>query len=162
MSKRIAPGLTLGFALAPTPLRERLASALRAGGWAATRFAIEATTLYITDGTAATIQAAKRADARLRQRIVADRLAGFTVRADPGAYHCWWELPEPWRAETFVAAAARQGIAVTPAAAFTVGPGRAPNAVRLAVSAPPMDILESSVDTLARLARERPEDSSLD
>ncbi|HEX6357944.1 PLP-dependent aminotransferase family protein [Actinophytocola sp.] len=162
MSKRIAPGLTLGFALPPPALRERVASALRAGGWSAPRFAIEATTLYVTDGTAATIQAAKRADALARQRIVADRLAGFTVRSDPRAYHCWWELPEPWRAETFVAAAARQGIAVTPAAAFTVGQGRAPNAVRLAVSAPPVEVLESSVDALAQLARGRPEDSSLD
>jgi DNA-binding transcriptional MocR family regulator len=162
MSKRIAPGLTLGFAVPPSGVRERVAGALRAGGWSATRFAIEAATLCIADGTAATIQAAKRADAVARQRIVADRLAGFTVRADSGAFHCWWELPDPWRAETFVAAAARQGIAVTPAAAFAVGSGRAPNAVRLAISAPPVEVLKSSVDTLARLARGLPEDSSVD
>jgi DNA-binding transcriptional MocR family regulator len=162
MSKRIAPGLTLGFAVPPAALFERVAGALRSGGWSASRFAIEAATQCVTDGTAAAIQTAKQADAVTRQRIVAHKLAGFTVHADPRAFHCWWELPDLWRAETFVAAAARLGIAVTPAAAFAVGQGRSPNAVRLAVSAPPEDILESTLDTLARLARGRPEDSSVD
>jgi DNA-binding transcriptional MocR family regulator len=162
MSKRVAPGLTLGFAVPSAALYERVAGALRSGGWAAGRFAIEAATHCVTDGTAATIQAAKRADAAQRQRIVADRLAGFAVRADPRAFHCWWELPEPWRADTFVAAAARQGIAVTPAAAFAAVQSRAPNAVRLAVSAPPPAVLASTLDILARLARGRPEDSSVD
>jgi DNA-binding transcriptional MocR family regulator len=162
MSKRVAPGLTLGFAVPPAALYEGVAGALRSGGWAAGRFAIEAATHCVTDGTAATIQSAKRADAVARQRMVADRLAGFAVRADPRAFHCWWELPEPWRAETFVAAAARQGIAVTPAAAFAAGKGRAPNAVRLAISAPSPAVLESTVDILARLARARPEDSGVD
>jgi DNA-binding transcriptional MocR family regulator len=114
------------------------------------------------DGTVEKIVAAKRADAAARQRLVAERLAGFAVQADPGAFHCWWELPEPWRAETFVAAAARLGMAVTPAAAFAVGPGRAPNAVRLAVSSPPVDVLAATLDTLATLARSRPEDTTVD
>jgi DNA-binding transcriptional MocR family regulator len=162
MSKRVAPGLSLGFAVPPAALHERVAGALRSGGWSASRFAIEAATQCVTDGTVATIEAAKRVDALARQRIVANRLAGFTVRADRRAFHCWWVLPEPWRAEMFVAAAAREGIAVTPAAAFAVGPGRAPNAVRLAVSAPPLDVLESTLDKLAKLAGGRPEDSSVD
>ncbi len=162
LSKRIAPGLTLGYLVPPAGLHERVAAAVRSGGWSPGRFALEAATRCVTDGTAATVVAAKRADAVARQQVVARRLAEFTVHADPRAFHCWWELPEPWRADTFVAAASRHGIAVTPAAAFAVGPGRAPNAVRLAVSAPPVDVLESALDTLARLARSRPEDSTVD
>lgn len=162
MSKRVAPGLTLGFAVPPAGSRERVAGALRSGGWTASRFALAAATHCVADGTAATIQTAKRADAVTRQGIVAQRLAGFTVHADPGAFHCWWELPEPWRAETFVAAAARHGIAVTPAAAFAVGPGHAPNAVRLAVSSPPHEVLASTLDTLATLADRLPEETTVD
>lgn len=162
MSKRIAPGLTLGYLVPPTATADAVAGAIRSGGWAATRFALAAATQTTTDGTAEVIMTAKRADAAARQRLVADRLAGFTVHADPGAFHCWWELPDPWRAETFVAAAARHGIAVTPAAAFAVGQGRAPNAVRLALSAPPPEVLGSTLDTLVKLARTRPEDSSVD
>jgi DNA-binding transcriptional MocR family regulator len=162
MSKRIAPGLTLGYLVPPATTADAVAGAIRSGGWAATGFALAAATQCTADGTADTIATAKRADAAARQRLVADRLAGFTVHADPGAFHCWWELPEPWRAEMFVAAAARHGIAVTPAAAFAVGQSRAPNAVRLALSAPPPKVLASTLDTLAKLANTRPEDSTVD
>ncbi|MER7161613.1 PLP-dependent aminotransferase family protein, partial [Streptomyces lydicus] len=90
---------------------------------------------------------------------VAERLAGFRVRADPHAYHCWWELPEPWRADTFVAAAARRGIAVTPAGAFAVGTGHAPNAVRLALASPSHGALAEALGVLGELAHGSPEDT---
>ncbi len=162
MSKRLAPGLTTGFLAVPVEWTERLAASVRSGGWVAPRFALEAATRWITGGTLATVERAKRLDAAERQRMTAARLAGFTVRADPHAYHCWWELPEHWRAETFVAAAARRGIAVTPAAAFAVVPGHAPNAVRLAVSSPPLEVLAAALDILAGLAAGRPEDAGVD
>ncbi len=162
MSKRLAPGLTTGFLAVPPEWTERLAAAVRSGGWVAPRFALEAATRWITGGTLETVERAKRLDAAERQRVTAERLAGFTLRADPQAYHCWWELPEHWRAETFVAAAARRGIAVTPAAAFAVVPGHAPNAVRLAVSSPPLETLAAALDVLAGLAAGRPEDAGVD
>ncbi|WKX68684.1 PLP-dependent aminotransferase family protein [Streptomyces sp. XD-27] len=158
-SKRLAPGLTTGFAVTPAPLAEQIGAALRSGGWTATRFALDAVTRWIGDGTVTRIVHAKREDAAARQRIAATRLAGGTLCADPAAYNCWWELPPPWRAETFVAAAARRGIAVTPAAAFVVGSGRAPGAVRIGLASPPPDVLGAALDTLAALARSTPEDA---
>lgn len=162
MSKRLAPGLTTGFLAVPEELSARLAGSVRSGGWVAPPFALEAATRWITGGTLETVERAKRVDAAERQRVTAARLAGFTVRADPQAYHCWWELPEHWRAETFVAAAARRGIAVTPAAAFAVVPGHAPNAVRLAVSSPPLETLSAALDVLAGIAAGRPEDAGVE
>jgi DNA-binding transcriptional MocR family regulator len=134
LSKRVAPGLTVGFLVPPAGLHDRLAAAVYSGGWTAPAFALEAATRWIADGLVQRIQEGKRADAARRQELVAQHLAGFRVHADPAAYHCWWELPSPWRADTFVAAAARRGIAVTPAAAFAVGPDEAPSAVRLALA----------------------------
>jgi DNA-binding transcriptional MocR family regulator len=162
LSKRIAPGLSCGFLVPPDGLASAVSSALRSGGWAASSFALAAATRWITDGTAAAIGAAKRRDARARQQIAADRMAGLDLHADPGAYHLWWVLPKPWRAETFVAAAARQGIAVTPAAAFAVGAGQAPGAVRLALASPPLDVLPGALGALAELANSTPEDAGLD
>jgi DNA-binding transcriptional MocR family regulator len=155
LSKRLAPGLTLGFLAAPPDTMDRLGAALRSGGWIATRFALDAATGWITDGTAAAIAQEKRRDAAARQELVRERLAGFAIQADPHAYHCWWELPRPWRGETFAAAAARRGVAITPAAAFAVGP--APDAVRLALATPPAATLATALDTLATLARATPE-----
>ncbi|GHF01439.1 GntR family transcriptional regulator [Amycolatopsis deserti] len=162
LSKRLAPGMTLGFVVAPPVLRDRVAAAVRSGGWAAAQFPLVAATRLMADGTLAKIESAKRDDAMARQSLVRERLAGFSVRADPRAYHCWWQLPEPWRAETFVAAAARRGIAVTPAAAFAVSPGWAPTAVRLALASPRIDVLAGALDTLAALARSSPEDSGME
>ncbi|TIL67858.1 MAG: PLP-dependent aminotransferase family protein, partial [Mesorhizobium sp.] len=40
-------------------------------------------------------------------------------------------------------------IAITPSSAFAVGPGHAPNAVRLALAAPPIERLEEALRSLA-------------
>ncbi len=152
LSKRIAPGLTLGFVAAPPHWTDRIAAALRSGGWAPGGFALAAGLGWIADGTARRLAADKRADAARRQQIAQAALAGLTVRADPRAYHLWLELPEGWRADSFTASAARQGIAVTPASAFAVGAGQAPAAVRLALAAPPPAVLRAALETLRRIA----------
>lgn len=158
LSKRLAPGLSVGYVVPPAGKVGRVAAALRAAGCAAPSFAVEATTRIINDGTLRRLEEAKRADAAVRQSLVAEKLAGFAVRADPHAYYAWWELPAPWRAETFVAAAARSGIGITPGSAFAVGSAHAPNAVRMALAIPSLPVLGASLDTLAALARSTPGD----
>jgi DNA-binding transcriptional MocR family regulator len=154
LSKRLAPGLTVGFAAVPADLLEQVTSAVRSGAWTAQHFAVEAATRWLTDGTAERIEGDKRNDATERQEIAEAHLG--IGSAGRRGYHCWWTLPDPWRAETFVAAAGRRGIAITPAAAFAVVPGHAPNAVRIALSAPPIDTLEIALQTLAQIARSDP------
>ncbi|MES9543763.1 aminotransferase class I/II-fold pyridoxal phosphate-dependent enzyme [Actinomadura sp. NPDC000600] len=162
LSKRLAPGLSLGFAVPPAALAGRVAAALRSGAWGPAGFALEAAAGWIADGTVETVTRAKRADAAARQRIAASRLEGAAVRSDPASYFCWWELPQRWRAETFVAAAARRGIAVTPAAAFVVGGGAAPRAVRFGLASPPPDVLARALETLAGIAAGDPDDDAPD
>ncbi|MFG3095731.1 PLP-dependent aminotransferase family protein [Streptomyces sp. NPDC048202] len=158
LSKRVAPGLTLGFLVAPPARTDRLATSLRSGGWTPMRFALEVMRRWQHDGTAGTLARDKRRDAAARQALAARRLDGFDVRGDARAYHCWWRLPEGWRADTFVAAAARHGIAVAPAAAFAVRRDSAPHAIRLALASPPADALGAALDSLAGIARSAPED----
>jgi DNA-binding transcriptional MocR family regulator len=153
LSKRIAPGLATGFICAPVGLRERLMTSVRSGGWGASGYNFEAGLRLMSDGTADRIATLKRQDAALRQQVAAECLAGFEVEADRRAFHLWLKLPEPWRSETFVAAAARHDIAITPSSAFTAGQGHAPNAVRLALASPPVDRLREALQTLARLLR---------
>ena len=87
---------------------------------------------------------------------------GLTIQADPRAYHAWLVLPEPWRAESFTAAAAERGIAVAPATAFAVGAGHAPNAVRLALASPSLRVLAESLRTIRTLALSPPQSLSLE
>ena len=155
LSKRVAPGLTAGFLVVPPHRVDAVARAVRSGGWSAGRFALEAAVRWAGEGTVARLVAAKRADAARRQRILAEELAGFAVRSDPGAYFACWELPAPWRADTFPAAAAAHGIAVTPGPAFAVAPGHTPDAVRLGLATAPEPDLRRALRTLARVAARR-------
>ena len=111
LSKRIAPGVATGFICAPVGLRERHDDLDPVGRLGRAGFAFEAGQRLIVDGTADKIAALKHQDAAQRQQVAAECLAGLEVHADSRAYHLWLKLPEPWRSETFVAAAARHGIA---------------------------------------------------
>ncbi|MDK1342175.1 PLP-dependent aminotransferase family protein [Streptomyces sp. 378] len=155
LSKRVAPGLTVGFLVVPPHRVAAVAGAVRSGGWSAGRFALEAAVRWAGEGTVARLVEAKRADAARRQRILAEELAGFAVRSDPGAYFAWWELPAPWRADTFTAAAAAHGIAVTPGPDFAVAPGHTPDAVRIGLGSAPEPDLRRALRTLARVAARR-------
>ncbi|GAB3015068.1 PLP-dependent aminotransferase family protein [Streptomyces pseudoechinosporeus] len=172
LSKRVAPGLTVGFLVVPPGRVDTVAEALRSGGWTAGRFALEAAVRWIGDGTVERLVAAKRADARARQRLVEEWLGEFAVRADPYAYYTWWELPPPWRADTFTAAVAARGVALTPGRAFAVEPqrtqaertqaarpttpGSPADAVRLGLASVSVPVLEEALRIVRDVVRHGP------
>ncbi|HTY66034.1 MAG TPA: PLP-dependent aminotransferase family protein [Alphaproteobacteria bacterium] len=158
LSKKVAPGLTLGFVVPPRRLRESVMASVRSGGWTASGFAFASAQRMMGDGTVAELVRLKRLDARARQKLAADRLSGFEVQANEKSYHLWLTLPSHWRSQTLVAAAARRDIALTPSTTFAVTPGHAPNAVRLALAAPTMDQLDTGLQTLAAMLAAREEE----
>ncbi|MFF5185219.1 PLP-dependent aminotransferase family protein [Streptomyces sp. NPDC000345] len=152
LSKRVAPGLTVGFLVVPEGRAQAVGAAVRSGGWSAAGFALEAAVRWEAEGIVRRLVEEKRADAARRQAVLAEHLGGFSVRTDPRAYFAWWELPAPWRADTFTAAAAAHGIAVTPGTAFAVDPHRTPDAVRLGLASAPVEELARALRTLAGVA----------
>src|SRR6202790_5189942 len=158
LSKKVAPGLALGFIVPPPRLRESVMASVRSGGWTASGYAFAAGQRMMADGTASELVRLKRADAQRRQHIAAERLAGFEIQANPKSYHLWLTLPPHWRSQTFVAAAARRDIALTPSSTFAVSPGHAPNAVRLALGAPVMAQLDVGLRTLSGILNAKEED----
>jgi len=158
LSKRVAPGLGLGFISAPAALRERLISSVRSGGWTASGYALEAGQRLMADGTADVIEmrSAKMprnvsASLPLVSRALACRLtAGPTISGSP--------FRSAGGLRAFVAAAARQGIGLTPSSAFAVGHGHAPNAVRLALASPSPEQLRKALPRLAKLLGSSAED----
>jgi len=158
LSKKVAPGLALGFIVAPLRLRESIMASVRSGGWTAAGYAFAAGQRLMGDGTATELVRLKRADAQRRQQMAGERLAGFEIQANRQSYHLWLTLPQHWRSQTFVAAAARRDIALTPSTTFAVSPGHAPNAVRLALAQPPIEQLDAGLRTLAGILKTREED----
>jgi DNA-binding transcriptional MocR family regulator len=158
LSKRVAPGLSLGFIIPPLRLRESMMASVRSGGWSGSGFAFAATQRMMGDGTVAELVRLKRLDACARQKLAADRLSGFEIQANKNCFHLWLTLPPHWRSQSFVVAAARRDIALTPSTTFAVTPGHAPNAVRLALATPTMDQLDSGLHALAGMLNAREED----
>ncbi len=158
LSKKVAPGLSLGFVVPPLRLRENIIASVRSGGWTASGFAFAATQQMMADGTAAELVRLKRIDAAQRQKIAAACLSGFEMQANSKSYHLWLTLPPHWRSQTLVAAAARRDIALTPSTTFAVTPGHAPNAIRLALAAPPIGQLDAGLRTLAGMLKSKEED----
>lgn len=162
LSKRVAPGLTLGFVAGPVTWADRLTTAVRSGAWAATGIPLACALQVMASPVTGRLVEGKRADARERQAILAQVFPPECLKTDPRSYHAWLDLPDPWRAEAFAAAAARRGIAITPSSAFAVTPGHAPNAVRLALSPPPPAVLREALLTLRRLMDSGPMESEIE
>jgi DNA-binding transcriptional MocR family regulator len=158
LSKKVAPGLALGFIVAPPRLRESIIASVRSGGWTVAGFAFAAAQRLMADGTAAELTRLKRLDALRRQQMAAKWLSGYEIQTSGKAYHLWLKLPQHWRSQTFVAAAAARDIALTPSTTFAATPGHAPNAVRLALAAPAIDQLETALRTLAGMLNAKEED----
>ena len=156
LSKRVAPGLTLGWAVTPPHLVSAVAEAVRASALSPSGLALELGVRWIADGTVMHLVKAKRKDALIRQRILRKACPDLAVQADPRSYHAWIELPSAWRAESFTAAASERSIAVAPSSAFCVGAGHAPNAVRVALASPSHKVLATALGALNALARSHP------
>jgi DNA-binding transcriptional MocR family regulator len=162
MHKRIGPGTGLGFIVAPPQIKDRAAAAMRAGGWIGSSLSMHLVLSWIADGTAARVADLKRQDARHRQALAAEILGDAYRSADKNAFHLRLELPPHWRADAFVSAAALRGVAITPASAFAVAHGHAPNAVRIAISAAPLKELEQALNVLRELLVAMPNEVAME
>ena len=161
LAKSVSSGLRVGYLVPPTePLGvlERAVASVMAIGWTAAPLTAELASLWIADGTAQRVAAEKRAEARERQKIARRVLAPLESSSEDTSCHLWLQLPDPWRANEFVARARRAGVAVTAAEAFVVGRGAAPHAVRLCVSTPATrGELEHALRALANVLRSAPD-----
>jgi DNA-binding transcriptional MocR family regulator len=161
-AKTLAPGLRIGYILAPKALVPRLATAIRATTWMAAPLLAEVASVWIRDGTADRILAGNRREAVARHRLAVSVLGRFDIQAHPAAHHLWLKLPEARRSETFAEQARRAGVAVTPAQAFVVGSGAAPRAVRVCLGiARDHAQLEKGLRILAGVLDQRPDDELL-
>jgi DNA-binding transcriptional MocR family regulator len=156
-SKSLMPALRVGYVHAPPEHVERIAAAVRATVYSAPPLMACIVARWIADGTARQLAAEKRAETRRRNQMARRILAGAELACDPAAAHLWLTLPEPWRADDFVAAARRRGVGIIPAAAFAVA-RQPPNAVRICLGAQTTaECVERGLTRLAELLATPPE-----
>jgi len=131
-SKGIAPGLRVGFLAVPAGQSAPFIAALRGTTWMAPPLSAEIAARWINDGTAAALGRAQREAAIDRQKITRRMLTGFDYRAHPNSFFGLLYMPANWRAPDLVNAAARQGIRLRAAEAFSTDQA-APQAIRLCI-----------------------------
>jgi DNA-binding transcriptional MocR family regulator len=156
-SKSLAPGLRVGWTYASSRKSEPIAAAMRATTYMATPTTVEVMRRLVTSGEADRLVIEKRIAAE-RRRAIADRILGRWHREPlPRAFHLWLNLPEGWRADEFAAIARRRGAVITPGAAFFVGSGVPPDAVRICLGAPASETeLERGLEALAAILSSAP------
>ncbi|GIZ12907.1 hypothetical protein [Pseudomonas sp. NCCP-436] len=115
-------------------------------------------TRLIESGKARDLVVVQREELRARQAILQEYLEGLDVRSGATAPHAWLTLPEHWLHADFCKACLENGVALLPGSAFSLDPERAPNAVRINLSAAPTrEQLARALEVIARLAHKGPD-----
>ncbi|MFE4632932.1 PLP-dependent aminotransferase family protein [Streptomyces sp. NPDC056773] len=153
LSKSIASGLRVGFVLAPPSAVPSLERAVRVSTWNTPALTTAIACRWLDDGTVGHLEARKRDDARARQAIVGQELAGLPAISHPASYFTWLPLPDDARADRLTANLARRHISVTTAEPFSTS-AHTPQAIRLALGSTDLDTLRSTLRTVRRVAAE--------
>ncbi|MFJ8153675.1 PLP-dependent aminotransferase family protein [Streptomyces sp. NPDC094468] len=153
LSKSIATGLRVGFVLAPPTMVSPLERAIRATTWNTPALTTAIACRWLDDGTVDRLEAQKRDDARTRQALVGQELAGFPLISHPSSYFTWLPLPDDARADRLTATLARRRISVTTAEPFTTS-SHTPQAIRLALGSTGLDSLRSTLRTVRQVTIE--------
>jgi DNA-binding transcriptional MocR family regulator len=130
-TKSVMTGLRIGYLVVPAHYSIRVASILRVTGWSATNVVAEMASRWVLDGTANTLVAVQRAEAKARQAIVAEVLGPFVAGSHPLSLCAWLAVPERWTEEGLVRALARKGVAVTPSEPFIAASERPAGGIRV-------------------------------
>ncbi|MFB6521058.1 PLP-dependent aminotransferase family protein [Streptomyces sp. NPDC056401] len=153
VSKSVATGLRIGFVVAPPSVVPSLERAIRVTTWNTPALTTAIACRWLEDGTVDHLEAQKRADARTRQALAGQELAGLPLIGHPSSYFTWLPLPDDARADRLTATLARQDISVSTAEPFTTSL-HTPQAIRLALGSTDLDSLRSTLRTVRRVALE--------
>lgn len=112
--------------------------------------------MWINDGTADAVLAAKRREAAARNDLARTILDGFALETRTTGFFCWLKLPEPWTSVAFADAARQRGVLVAEGEHFLVGHTAPEQGVRLALGGlRTRDELAAALEILAGLLHEQ-------
>ncbi|WP_109480482.1 PLP-dependent aminotransferase family protein [Paraburkholderia sp. C35] len=149
-SKNIATGLRVGYVAAPTEPMKAIERVLRATTWNTPGVMIALVCAWLEDGTLRRLETEKRRDAKTRQAIAAEVLAGMDCVRHPSSYFVWLPFSEDVRADQVAAALMRKHISVSTAEPYATS-HHVPHAVRLALGSVELDVLRESLEKVRQV-----------
>lgn len=153
-AKAVAPGLRLGYVTATPEIATRMATGgLLDSGGGMNHFAATVLAEYAANGDyARQIERFRTAYRAQRDRLVAGleaHLPGGAICSHPGGgYFVWVQLPPGIAVDELMPVAVERGVAFLPARRFFLDGAGAPNALRMAFSMYPPEILEEAASRL--------------
>lgn len=143
-SKNIATGLRVGMVVCREALMPAIERTIRATSWNTPALTTALVCGWIQDGTLARLETIMRADARRRQAIARQALAGLPMIGNENAWFLWLPLGEEIRADRVVKQLLTMNIAISTAEPYSVGRD-APHALRVALASPSLDKLSTAL-----------------
>lgn len=150
LSKSVATGLRVGFVAAPVPVVPAIERAIRATTWNTPAITTAIACRWLEDGTVSRLEARKRDDARTRQSMARDVLAGLPQISHPSSYFVWLPLPEGARADRIAASLSREHISVSTAEPFATS-AHTPQAIRLALGSTDLHSLRATLSKVRQV-----------
>lgn len=134
---RIAgPGLKVGCLVSPSQSAERSRSGVGMSTGSSSRLQAEVAARWIRSGRLQEMMRWQQADLLRRVSLLSAYPILGQARRRATSPHIWLNLPDPWRNEEFVEAAAAHGVAIAATHSFVVGRREIPHAVRIVLGGP--------------------------
>lgn len=137
-AKSMAAALKVAYLVAPSAeaAASRFWPGVRATSWMCAPISAGVVSILIETEGAERIRDAVRTETRERQTIVADRLAGASLRTMPDCLHVWLTLPPDHPRHDFIAEVCGLGVDITSSDTYAFGDLPPPNAIRFGTGTP--------------------------
>lgn len=155
LSKSVATGLRVGFVAAPARWVPAIERTIRATTWNTPGVMTAIACGWLDDGTVTRLETEKRDDARIRQSMAGEALAGLRCIRHPASYFLWLPLPGEMRADQLAMALVREHVSVSTAEPFATSV-HVPHAIRLALGSVELSALKDGLEKVTRLIGAHP------
>ncbi len=157
LSKTVSASLRFGYVLCPDGMGHTGRLTAQHLVFALPVPVSDLTLRLLQSGQAGELRALVQADADKRLEMVVETLGAFDLQWQPGLRFVLLNLPSGWRSSSFVRMAEAEGVMVRSADEYALVTGRAPNAVRLALTgATSFDSFQAALTRLADLLSQPP------
>ncbi|MCV3767785.1 PLP-dependent aminotransferase family protein [Rhizobium sp. TRM95796] len=151
------PGMKVGCLVSPLADVARTQSGVGMSTGSASLIAVEIGMRWVADNRLDSMIRWQQAENIRRLSLLATFPMLSAARTHVASPHVWLSLPEQWRAEDFVNAAAGLGVSIAPTHSFMVGRRTMPHAVRLVIGSPSsVETLQMACERLERLLNAQP------